>query len=122
MEYVDKVALPKHGDNGANAKSVVAGKNDMGGTTANIAKGGTSTTGGTQGGLLKPSTTKQDAGNVNVPGGKSATKLTPVKGGHGAEKKGSGPGPVGSGTGDKAGQTSVGKVVSPLNGAPNRNA
>ena len=32
------------------------------------------------------------------------------------------PGPVGSGTGDKAGQTSVGKVNSPLNGAPNRNA
>jgi hypothetical protein len=31
-------------------------------------------------------------------------------------------GPVGSGTGDKAGQTSVGQVKSPLNGAPNRNA
>jgi hypothetical protein len=32
------------------------------------------------------------------------------------------PGPVGSGTGDKAGQTSVGVVKSPINGAPNRNA
>ena len=31
-------------------------------------------------------------------------------------------GPVGSGTGDKAGQTSVGQVKSPINGAPNRNA
>jgi hypothetical protein len=31
-------------------------------------------------------------------------------------------GPVGSGTGDKAGQTSVHNTPSPLNGAPNRNA
>jgi hypothetical protein len=34
------VATPKGGDNGANAKSPVAGKNDMGGTASNIAKGG----------------------------------------------------------------------------------
>ena len=77
MEYVDKVALPKHGDNGANAKSVVASKNDMGGTTANIAKGGESKSAGTAGGLLKPSTTLQDAGNMNKPGanvGKTAFK------------------------------------------------
>jgi hypothetical protein len=90
MEYVDKVAPPKMGDNGANTRSAVAGKNDMGGTTANIAKSFSTTTGGTQGGLLKPSTAAQDGGNVNVPGAKSATKLSPVKGGHGAEKKGSG--------------------------------
>ena len=98
MEYVDKVALPKHGDNGANAKSVVAGKNDMGGTTANIARGsvavhgdaGTKNGGGTQGGLLKPSTKPQTGGNVNVPGAKSATKLKGVSKGHGAEKKGAG--------------------------------
>jgi len=32
------------------------------------------------------------------------------------------PGPVGSGSGDKAGQTSVGKVTSPINGAPGRHA
>ena len=89
MEYVDKVAPPKMGDNGANTRSAVAGKNDMGGTTANIAKSFSTTTGGTQGGLLKPSTAAQDGGNVNVPGAKSATKLSPVKGGHGAEKKGS---------------------------------
>jgi hypothetical protein len=89
-EYVDKVALPKHGDNGSNTKSPVAGKNDMGGTTANIVKGGESATGGTTGGLLKPTTAKQDGGNVNVPGGKGATKLKPVSKGHGAEKKGSG--------------------------------
>jgi len=39
---------------------------------------------------------------------KSGVKtLSKVAGGHGAEKKGAGPGPVGSGSGDKAGQTSV---------------
>ena len=88
-EYVEKVAPAKMGDNGANTKSAVAGKNDMGGTTANIAKSFSTTSGGTQGGLLKPTTAAQDGGNVNVPGAKNATKLSPVKGGHGAEKKGS---------------------------------
>jgi hypothetical protein len=90
MEYVDKVALPKHGDNGANTKSIVAGKNDMGGTTANIAKGGQSKGEGTKGGLLNPSTKEENFGNVNVPGGKGATKLSSVSKGHGAEKKGAG--------------------------------
>lgn len=90
MEYVNKVNPPKHGDNGANTKSIVAGKNDMGGTTANIVKGGTSTTGGTQGGLLKPSTQEDNAGNVNVPGNSKAPKLNTVAAGHGAEKKGKG--------------------------------
>ena len=89
-EYVDKVALPKHGDNGANAKSVVAGKNDMGGTVANIAKGGTSTTGGTKGGLLNPSAKEDNAGNINVPGGKAGNSFSKKEPGHGAEKKGSG--------------------------------
>jgi len=77
MEYVDKVALPKHGDNGVNTKSAVAGKNDMGGTTANIAKSFSTEKGGTEGGLLKPSTTLQDGGNMNKPGanaGKTAFK------------------------------------------------
>jgi hypothetical protein len=68
-EYVEKVATPKGGDNGANAKSIVAGKNDMGGTTANIAKGGEAKGEGTAGGLAKPTTQLQDGGNVNVPGG-----------------------------------------------------
>ena len=90
MEYVNKVNPPKHGDNGANTKSIVAKKNDMGGTTANIVKGGTSTTGGTQGGLLKPSTQEDNAGNVNVPGNSKAPKLNSVAAGHGAEKKGKG--------------------------------
>jgi hypothetical protein len=91
MEYVNKVNPPKHGDNGANAKSVVAGKNDMGGTVANIAKGGESKSGGTQGGLLKPSTQLQDGGNINVPGGNAGkTSFKKKEPGHGAEKKGSG--------------------------------
>jgi hypothetical protein len=52
-----------------------------------------------------------------------------MKSGSATSKQGSGypgnnktPGPVGSGSGDKAGQTSVGQAKSPLNGAPNRNA
>ena len=102
MEYVNKVGTPKHGDNGVNTKSIVAGKNDMGGTTANIARGGSTTTGGTQGGLAKPSTTLQDGGNINKPGanaGKTAFKHKEP--GHGAEKKGAKPGDmVGAGTGD----------------------
>jgi len=91
MEYVDKVALPKHGDNGANTRSAVAGKNDMGGTTANIAKSFSTEKGGTQGGLAAPNAKVDDAGNINKPGdnaGKTAFKKKEP--GHGAEKKGAG--------------------------------
>lgn len=90
MEYVNKVALPKHGDDGVNKQSIVAKKNDMGGTSANIAKSFSTEKGGTQGGLLNPSTKEEDFGNINVPGGnagKSAFKKKEP--GHGAEKKGS---------------------------------
>jgi len=108
FEYVNKVSLPKHGDNGVNAKSIVAKKNDMGGTTANIVKGGTSETGGTKGGLLNPATKEDNAGNINKPGanaGKTAFKKREP--GHGAEKKGAAP------QEDKS-------AGSPLNGAPGR--
>ncbi len=77
-EYVEKVAAPKMGDNGVNTKSIVAGRNNMGGTAANIVKGGTAKGEGTKGGLLKPTTQEKDWGNVNVPGGKGATKLNKV--------------------------------------------
>ena len=92
-EYVEKVTAAKMGDDGVNKKSIVAGKNDMGGTTANITKGYTdSGKGGTQGGLLNPSTKDQNGGNVNVPGGKAGVKhLKNVPAGHGAEKKGAKP-------------------------------
>ena len=85
-EYVEKVTA-KMGDNGANTKSTVAGKNDMGGTTANIAKAGVSKGEGTKGGLAAPTAKEDNAGNVNVPGAKGATK-TASQPGHGAEKKG----------------------------------
>ena len=90
-EYVDKVPLPKHGDNGVNTKSAVAGKNDMGGSAKNLAQSFSTEKGGTQGGLAKPTTTVMDAGNINKPGanaGKTAFKKKEP--GHGPEKKGEG--------------------------------
>jgi hypothetical protein len=91
-EYIEKVSNPKHGDNGANTKSIVAKKNDMGGTAANILAGGESTSGGTKGGLLNPSTKEDNAGNVNVPGGKAGVKhlkkmSSPAGGDDGQNKK-----------------------------------
>ena len=87
-EYVEKVATPKGGDNGANAKSIVAGKNDMGGTAANIAKGGEEKGGDNAGlGQLKPQ--DQSGGNINVPGAKAGSAFSKKEPGHGAEKAGS---------------------------------
>jgi hypothetical protein len=111
-EYADKVAPAKMGDNGANAKSIVAGKNDMGGTTANIAKAGTeagveANKGKLKGSALSDQTAKDmNTKNVNVPGAKAATKMT-AQPGHGAEKKGK----------PEAADRGAG---SPLNGAPKR--
>jgi len=110
-EYTDKVSATM-GDNGANAKSTVAGKNDMGGTTANIAKGDTeagveANKGNLKGSALSDQNAKDmNTKNVNVPGAKGATKMASTKG-HGAEKKG-------------AGETSDKGAGSPLNGAPKR--
>jgi len=91
-EYVDKVASghgaekKSSGDNGDNTKSPVAGANNMGGTSANIAKGGEAGSGDHAGlGELNPK--DQDGGNINVPGGKAA-KAGKSEPGHGAEKKG----------------------------------
>jgi hypothetical protein len=149
-EYVEKVGNDWEGNNqkaqgklagsgsgetnapSVNTKSAVSsakGKPETGATAGNILKAATgsgSNTGtspeGKAGGFLS-NAKDLGTGNGNVPGGKMGVKnLKQVPGGHGAEKKGAGPGPVGSGTGDKAGQTSVGQVKSPLNGAPNRNA
>ena len=84
-EYVQKVTA-NMGDNGANTKSPVAGKNDMGGDASNLVKGGEADSNGT--GASAP---KEDAaGNVNVPGGKAAKSLKAQPKGHGAEKKGAG--------------------------------
>ena len=81
-EYVEKVAEPKGEDN--KAKSPVASKNDMGGTASNIAAGGEGSTSGSA-----MSSKEENAGNVNVPGGKASKSMSNAKG-HGAEKKGAG--------------------------------
>ena len=95
-EYVEKVPAGHgaerkgSGESNVNARSAVAGKNDMGGTASNIARGGVGSDKGTAGGLLNPSTKDMSAGNVNVPGSKTATKMSNVTAGHGAEKRGHG--------------------------------
>jgi len=61
----------------------------MGGTTANIAKGGESKSEGTKGGLADPNPKEDNAGNINVPGGKAGSAFSKKEPGHGAEKKGS---------------------------------
>jgi len=92
-EYVEKVAgghgAEKKGgaESADNKKSPVAGKNDMGGTAANIAKGGEES-GKNDGGLADITPKEDNAGNVNTPGSKNATKMDSTKG-HGAEKAGS---------------------------------
>jgi hypothetical protein len=112
-EFVEKVAPAKMGDNGANAKSIVAGKNDMGGTTANILRTDTENSGEANKGQLKGSSLikqkPQDmkTGNVNVPGGKASKSMKTMPAGHGAEKKGK------PETADKS-------AGSMLNGAPKR--
>ena len=107
---------------------------------------GKPTTGADAGSILRKSATTQEDGTT--PHGKvgglvksggqftkgvekniSSSSKASMKDGAALNRQGSGypgnnktAGPVGSGTGDKAGQTSVGQVKSPLNGAPNRNA
>jgi len=72
-------------------------------------------------GIAQVSGEKLADGMQNVDGKKSGVK-TLSKQGAGYPGNNKSAGPVGSGTGDKAGQTSVGNVKSPINGAPNRNA
>jgi len=93
-EYVEKVAgghgaeKKGAGEGADNKKSVVDNmKNDMGGTTANIAKGGEASE-KNDGGLADITPKEENAGNVNTPGSKNATKMDSTKG-HGAEKAGS---------------------------------
>ena len=102
-EYVEKVPAG-HGaeKKGAaekadgSAKSPVAGKNDMGGTTANILSGrngaeagGVGAGGTIKGSALSDTKAKEDnAGNINVPGGKAGNAFSKKEPGHGAEKAG----------------------------------
>jgi exosome complex component RRP41 len=94
-EYVEKVpaghGAEKKGaaEQADNTTSPVAGKNDMGGTTANIAKAQEDNSDkGTAGGLLNNKPQENNAGNINVPGGKAGNAFTTKEPGHGAEKKG----------------------------------
>ncbi len=98
MEYVNKVGgqtyntFGKMGDDGVNNKSVVAGKNDMGGTTANIAKSFSTDKGGTEGGLASPKAGDLTSGLGTIHNRKDSkagkTAFTKKEPGHGAEKKG----------------------------------
>jgi hypothetical protein len=118
-EYVEKVnggfGAKIGGDNGVQTKSVVAGKNDMGGTVSNIAQGNVevnadigakSTVTGSALSSNKPQDMK--TGNVNVPGGNAGkTGFKKKEPGHGAEKKG-------------AGETADKSATSTLNGVKSR--
>ena len=94
-EYVEKVAgghgaESKGGNETAdNKKSVVAGKNDMGGTASNLNQGGENK-GGDHAGLADINAKEDSMNQVNTPGSKNATNMRSVAKGHGAEKKGSG--------------------------------
>ena len=111
----DKEGAPVEGKSPISSGS---GKPNSGANAKNLAQGhaeGQSNTGTSPGkvnnGITKTAGEKFASGIHNVDGAKSGVKtLSKVAGGHGAEKKGAGPGPVGSGTGDKAGQTSVAKI------------
>ena len=101
-EYVEKVpaghGAEKKGaaEKADNTKSTIDNmKNDMGGTTANIlsSKEEAATFAG-QGqlkgnGLLKGTAKEDNAGNINVPGGKAGGAFSKKEPGHGAEKAGS---------------------------------
>jgi hypothetical protein len=104
-EYVEKVAdghgAEKKGraETADSKKSVVDNmKNDMGGTTANILSGRDGADAGAvgaaggkmKGSALSDTSAKEDnAGNINVPGGKAGSAFSKKEPGHGAEKKGS---------------------------------
>jgi hypothetical protein len=123
-EYVEKVAgghgaEKKGGAEGtfsgtggsagpANTKSIVAGKNDMGGTASNIAQSKEeAVTLANQGhlkgsSLFKGNPKEDNAGNINVPGGKAGGAFSKKEPGHGAEKKGEAEGKF-SGAGGSSG-------------------
>jgi len=95
---------------------------EMSGTSPNADKGSRGLVGNTKGEFTKGVTkNKTGSSKTAMPDGAALSK---VSGGHGAEKKGaSGEGQGwGSGRGDKAGQTGGVNTMSPLSGAPNRNA
>jgi hypothetical protein len=106
---------------GANAKNIAqAGKGvgEMSGTSTNADKGSRGLVGATKGEFTKG--VEKNISSSSKPNMKSGSDTSKQGSGYPGNNKTAGP--VGSGTGDKAGQTSVGQVKSPINGAPNRNA
>ena len=100
-EYVEKVpaghGAEKKGaaEKADNTKSLIDNmKNDMGGTTANILSSKEdAATYANQGqlkgtGVFKGTPKEDNAGNINVPGGKAGGAFSTKEPGHGAEKKG----------------------------------
>jgi hypothetical protein len=98
-----------------NTKSIVAGKNDMGGSAKNLNQGyedsgavlanqGQLKGNGLSKGNVVPNPDAK--GNLNVPGGKAGDAFKKNSAGHGAEKKGGGEGVL-SGTGSQSDKPSV---------------
>ncbi|NBP00442.1 MAG: hypothetical protein EBU90_10025 [Proteobacteria bacterium] len=97
----------KPGPAGVNAKNLNQshheGQNNTGTSPGKVNHGITGTKGD-----------KMGSGMNNVDGKQTGVKTLSKQPGHGPEKKGGAPGPVGSGSGDKAGQTSIGNQQSLL--------
>jgi hypothetical protein len=92
-EYVEKVPAGHgaekkgSGESNVNAKSIVAGKNDMGGASLKFGQEDNSDK-GTAGGLAGNKAKEDNAGNINVPGAKNGNAFSTKEPGHGAEKAG----------------------------------
>jgi len=109
---------PTTGATAGNIAQAGKGVGEMSGTSTNADKGNRGLAGSTKGEFTKG--VEKNISNSANSSMKSGSSLN--KQGSGYPNNNKSAGPVGSGTGDKAGQTSVGQVKSPINGAPNRNA
>jgi hypothetical protein len=108
---------------GATAENIAqggTGVGEMSGTSPNADKGSRGLVGSTKGEFTKG--VEKNISSSSKASMTAGSKLEKNTAGHGAERKGGAAGPVGSGNGKLAGQTSNGAVKSPLTGAPNRNA
>lgn len=93
-EYVEKVPAGHGAEKKGQAEKADGSatglkfsKNDMGGQPLKFGQEDNAGQ-GTKGGLLNPSTKEDNAGNINVPGGKNGGAFSKKEPGHGAEKKG----------------------------------
>jgi len=109
---------PTTGATAGNIAQAGKGVGEMSGTSTNADKGNRGLAGSTKGEFTKG--VEKNISNSANSSMKSGSSLNKQGSGYPSNNKSAGP--VGSGTGDKAGQTSVGQVKSPINGAPNRNA